>query len=146
MTATAKASTGPDRLSIIVFSGAFERVHYALVLAAGALASNRAVTLFFTMAASQALLAPDGWTRLTTETPGASPQSLEAGFAEKGVATFAELLDATLALGATFMVCEMGLKAMGLEAQPLRADIPIQSGGVVTFLAEASKDGAMLFI
>jgi peroxiredoxin family protein len=146
MTATAKATSGPDHLSLVVFSGAFERVHYALVLAAGALASNRAVTLFFTMGAARALLAPDGWTRLTTETPGASPQSLEAGFAQKGVATFEELLAAAVALGARFMVCEMGLKAMGLDAHLLRADVPIQSGGVVTFLAEASKDGAMLFI
>jgi hypothetical protein len=44
------------------------------------------------------------------------------------------------------MVCEMGLRAVGLEGQPLRDDIPLEEGGVVTFLNDASNDGAMIFI
>ena len=43
-------------------------------------------------------------------------------------------------------VCEMGLRAVGLEDEPLRDDIPLEKGGVVTFLVDASKDGAMIFI
>ncbi len=45
----------PDKLSIIVFSGDFERVHYALAMAAAAAAVDRPTTLFFTMEAIGAL-------------------------------------------------------------------------------------------
>ena len=44
------------------------------------------------------------------------------------------------------MVCEMGLRAEGMEGELLRDDIPLQQGGVVTFLNDASKDGVLFFI
>ena len=44
------------------------------------------------------------------------------------------------------MVCEMGLRAIGMESAELRTDVPYQAGGIVTFLNDASADGAMLFI
>jgi peroxiredoxin family protein len=125
-----------DKLSLVVFSGDFERVHYALAMAAGAVASNRAVTLFFTMGAARALV---DWRAL----PGAAA---DADLRAKGLAGFDELLDACVALGVTIMVCEMGLKALGIDAASLRGDLPITPGGIVTFLADASKDGGMLFI
>jgi len=49
-------------------------------------------------------------------------------------------------MGVQFMVCEMGLRAMDLDHDTLRDDVPIQDGGVVTFLNDASKDGAMVFV
>lgn len=125
-----------DKLSLVVFSGEFERVHYALTMAAGAAATNRPVTLFFTMGAARALV---DWRIL----PGADA---DAGLRAKGLAGFDELLEACVALGTTLMVCEMGLKALGIDPGTLRADLPITPGGIVTFLADASKDGAMLFI
>lgn len=39
---------GPENLSIVLFAGGFDRVHYALVMASAAAATNRKVTLFFT--------------------------------------------------------------------------------------------------
>ncbi|MCR6629766.1 MAG: DsrE/DsrF/DrsH-like family protein [Magnetospirillum sp.] len=128
-----------DRLSLVVFSGDFERVHYALVMAAAAVATNKPVTLFFTMGAAKALVGRDGWRAL----PGAD---LDGTFKERGIGTFEELLEACVALGVTFMVCETGLKALGIDEATLRDDVPITQGGVVTFLADASKDGAMLFV
>lgn len=125
-----------DKLSLVVFSGDFERVHYALVMAAGAVASNKAVTLFFTMGAARALV---DWRTL----PGAAADD---DLRAKGLAGFDELLEACVALGVTFMVCEMGLKALGIDAGSLRPDVPVTPGGVVTFLADASRDGGMLFI
>ena len=44
------------------------------------------------------------------------------------------------------IVCELGLRAEGMEGEPLRDDIPLQQGGVVTFLNDASKDGVLLLI
>lgn len=141
----------PDKLSIVVFSGDFDRVHYALALASSAVATNRAATLFFTMGAINALRAEGadgapGWHALAPGAGGIAAAERDRAFADEGVATFAELLDACRELGATFMVCEMGLRAMGLTLTDLRDDIPLAKGGIVSFLADASADGQILFI
>lgn len=142
---------GPDKLSVIVFSGTFEKVHYALVLAASAAAIGRPATLFFTMEACRALLKPgeDGvaaWRHLSLNSGEGTGGAVDDGYAARGVATFEELLMACVEMGVQFMVCEMGLRAMGLERAALRDDVPLQDGGVVTFLNDASQDGAMLFV
>jgi peroxiredoxin family protein len=142
---------GPDKLSVIVFSGTFEKVHYALVLAAAASAVGRPVTLFFTMESCRALLKPDkdgapSWRRLPLDTGKGSGGGVDDGYAAKGLATFEELLMACVEMGVDFMVCEMGLRAMGLDLAELRDDVPLRDGGVVTFLNDASQEGAMLFV
>ena len=141
------APGSPEKLSIVVFSGDFDRIHYALVMASGAVASNTEVTLFFTMWAARALTRNDGWKALPVSGNEAeNGAALDAQFKERGTATFEELLSACIALGVKVMVCEMGLKALGMPMEALREDVPIAPGGVVTFLADASKDGGMLFI
>ena len=140
---------GPDSLSIVVFAGGFDRVHYALVMASAAAATNRTVTLFFTGRALNALLdSPEpGWHRLDPADDGSAPAARDDHFARNGLATFEELLGACVALGVTVMACEMGLKALGLPTGVgLRPDVPVQKGGVVTFLNESSAGGAMLFV
>ncbi len=134
-----------DRLSIVVFSGDFDRVHYALVMAAAAVASNTPATIFFTMWAGRALERDQGW-RLMRCSDGRPAAEMDAQFAERNVAGFEELLEACVALGVRFMVCEMGLKALGQDPDDLRPDVPVEKGGVVTFLADSSRDGGMLFI
>ena len=144
-------SPPPDKLSIIVFAGAYDKVHYALVMAAAAAAIGRPVTLFFTMGACRALKSPDAngeaaWRSMPMSEGGGNGGDKDDSYAEMGVATFEELLDSCVQFGVTFMVCEMGLRAMGLEGEPLRDDVPLRKGGVVTFLNDASKDGAVFFI
>ncbi len=140
----AAEKSSPDKLSIVVFSGAFDKVHYALAMAAASIATNVPATLFFTMGAIRALERPlaDGspaWARL----PGAG---MDAGFKGRGIATFEELLDSCVALGVTFMVCEMGLRAMDIPPDRLRPDVPVAIGGLVTFQTDASRNGTMVFI
>lgn len=142
---------GPGKLSILVHAGGYDRVHYALVMASAAAATNRRVTLFFTGRAVTALLAGAGsdtpaWHRLDPADDGVLPAEREAILARRGVGTFEELLLASVELGVRFMVCEMALRALGLENPPLRPDVPIDVGGVVTFLNDAETDGAMLFV
>ena len=151
----ANGDTAPDKLSIIVYDGHFDKVHYALVMAAAASAVGRPVTLFFTMGACRALMKPaDDGQPAWRDMPLSEAMSEGGGlggakddeFAAMGVATFEELLSSCAQLGVKFMVCEMGLRAMNLEGEPLRDDIPLEEGGVVAFLNDASKDGAMIFI
>lgn len=144
----------PDKLSIIVFSGDFDRIHYALVTASAAAAIDMPVTLFFTMGASRALLAPiDGgapaWRTLPVGDSGAVGENggqIDDGFKTRTVANFEELLGACVALDVRFMVCDMGLRALDLEGAQMRDDVPVESGGMVTFLNDASRTGQMLFI
>lgn len=141
----------PDKLSVVVYSGDFDRVHYALVMASAAVATDQTATLFFTMGACRALMRADaagnpGWHALATPAGGADAAATDRLYKARGVATFEELLAACRDLGARFIVCEMGLRAMDLERADLRDDIPVDLGGVVTFLGDASKDGAVVFI
>jgi peroxiredoxin family protein len=143
-------SARPDKLSLIVFSGEFDRVHYALATASAALAIGMKVTLFFTMGACRALAKPKGdetlgWRDLRAGT-GLSAGAFDDGLKARGIGHFEDLLAACVALGARFMVCEMGLKAIDMPAGELRPDVPIDQGGLVTFLTDASASGSMMFV
>ena len=143
---------GPESLSIVLFAGGFDRVHYALVMASAAAATNRKVTLFFTGRALRALLdgtgpeAPGGH-GLDAADDGSAPAERDGWFTANGVAGFEELLGACVMLNVTVMACEMGLRALGLPpGVALRPDVPVKTGGVVTFLNDAPKTGAIVFV
>ncbi len=128
----------PERrpLSLIVESGGFQRVHYALAIAAAAAAIGRPATLFFTMGALRALEAERGWRAL----PGAEA---DARLAAAGCADFETLLASCAELGVAFMACEMGLKAIGLPRARLRGDLAIADGGLATLLLQ---DGELVVV
>ena len=113
-------------LGIVVLSGDYMRVHYALMMASSAAAIDRAVTLFVTMDAVPLLLAPQGWRALA----GAER---DAGLGQRGVAGMATLLDSCAALGVGFMACEAGLRAQDVEPGRLRRDLAVEVAGLVTF-------------
>lgn len=141
----------PQKLSIVVFAGQFDKVHYALVMASAAAATDTPVTLLFTMEAVRNILKPgadgiEAWSSQTTSMCIETGADMDANFKDSGVADFETLLKACVELGVRFMVCEMGLKAMGLRREDIRDDLPIELGGIVTFLNDASKDGSVLFI
>lgn len=114
-------------LSLIVRSGDYESVHYALALASAALAVNKPAVLFFTMNALRALTGPP---------PGLTDWGRDALMRERGVGDFETLLQACIELGGRFIVCEMGLRALGIERAALRADVPFTVAGIVTLLEE----------
>ena len=114
-------------------------------MAAAAASVDRPTTLFFTMESIRAL-APrredgrHGWTALE------GAEARDAEFTARGVGNFEELFEACVGFDVRIMVCDMGLRAMGLSADSLRHDFNQHSGGIVTFLNDASADGAMLFV
>ena len=127
-------SSSDGGVSVIVRAGDYESVHYALALAAAALAVNKPAVLFFTMAGIRALLGPpptlDGW-------------SHDALNKERGVGDFETLLEACIELGARFIVCEMGLRSLAIDRASLRTDVPVTIAGIVTLLEE-TKPGMHL--
>ena len=127
------------RLSIVVYSGDFGRVHYALMMAAAAAAVDRPVTLFFTMGAVQALRRPDGWVNL-------SGAEWDEHLKERKVADFETLLESAAQMDVTFMVCEAGLRAEDMKASDLRDDLDIEVTGLVTFFNQTDANGPTLFV
>lgn len=141
----------PEKLSMVVFSGKYDKVHYALVMASAAAAIDTPVTLMFTMEAVRCLLKPgadgaQGWATQSTSMCIETGADMDANFKDRGVADFETLLSACIELRVRFMVCEMGLKAMDLTRDDIRADVPVELGGVVTFLNDANRQGSVLFI
>ena len=142
----AEGSKQIGKLSLVVASGSFEKVHYALVMASGAAAIGIPVTMFFTMGACVAVLGGAGWHDLGCDVAGMSAKHRDEDFAEKGVATMDELLDSCAELGVTFMVCEMGLRAEGLEDRAPRAGLDLPRTGIVTFLNDADPAGSIVYV
>lgn len=146
-----QAKAPPDKLSLTIFSGNFDRVHYALVMASAAVATGTPATLFFTMAACRALARPaadgtPGWHTMPAGDRPGDAGMMDADLGERGVAQFEELLSACADLGARIMVCEMGMRAIGMTRDDLRDDITIEETGAVTFLGDASATGTVLFV
>ena len=147
----ADSTTRPGKLSLVVYSGEFDRVHYALSMAAAATAIGMPATLFFTMGACRALLAPGpagepSWRNMPVSEGEGDGAARDGAYRERGVAGFEELMESCAELGVRFIVCEMGLRAMDIERQGLRSDVPIEAAGIVTFLNDATADGAVVFV
>ena len=68
------------KLSIILFSGDFDKIHYGLVTASAAAAINIPVTLFFTMAATKSLIVGTMFFKGGLERSKAPPTLITTGF------------------------------------------------------------------
>ena len=137
-------------LALIVLEGSYERVHYALAMAASAAAIGRKVTLFFTNHGLQALVATreglPGWHRLRGDAEGRSAQKQDQARIAAKVGGFDELLAACVELGARLMACEMGLRNARLSVEDLRPDLPIEVTGLVTLYADLPADCRLVVI
>jgi peroxiredoxin family protein len=141
---------GVAGLSLIVLSGAFERVHYALSMAAAALATDQPAILFFTNHALYALAKGDaagpGWHRLEPNALDQTAALQDASLRSRGVAGFAELLDACVELNVRIIACEMGLRAVGLTPADLRPELKVEIAGLVTLYAATPPNAQLVVI
>ena len=137
------------QLSLIVFSGNFDRVHYALAMASAAAATDRPVTLFFSGPSLHFFLdhandGTPGWAALNSTEIGKSPIERNRELKNCGIGTIEELALACVDLNVSFYRCDLGMKATKLDASMFRKDIPTQSGGLVSFLSEAEKESSQI--
>jgi peroxiredoxin family protein len=137
------------RLSLIVFSGDFDRVHYAFAMASAAAATDRPVTMFFSGGALRFFLpkandSTPGWGALAPAENGKTAIERDNDLSKDGIGTIEELAMACVELDVAFVRCDMGVKANKLDATTFRPDIPTRSGGLVSFLAEAEKEDSQI--
>jgi peroxiredoxin family protein len=154
------------KLSIVCFSGDFDKAVAVFTLASGAAAVNYEVNLFFTFWGLnlvknkrgrrfsgrgiparafnwlQGGLANVPMSRLNFG--GASPWLMRRLMRKRNVATLEELIDASKALGVKLYACEMSMNILGIKKEDFVPEIR-DVIGVATFL-ELSKQGETLFI
>ncbi len=117
-----------DPLGILLLAGTHDRAHYAFVLASGAAALGRRVTLFASNAGCRALLAD--WS-------GLQDAAREGRITANGVAGLATLREAALELGVRLIACEAGLRAEAIEPAGLLPQVEV--AGVATFLEAVGR-------
>ncbi|MCF8479444.1 MAG: hypothetical protein K9H25_03345 [Rhodospirillum sp.] len=144
-------TTTPNGFSAVVLSSRYETVHYALILASAAAAIGKPSVLFFSMGACRALAArleatrspkaeyadAPGWHDLASEPAFPSAKDQDRHYIARGIADMETLLTSCAALGTRFIVCEAGLRSIDLAESALRADLPIEVAGAVTWLTES---------
>ena len=154
------------KLSIICFSGDFDKAVAAFTLAAGSAAVNYEVNMFFTFWGLNLLKAKKGrsfagkgiaarffgclqggfrnlpMSRLNFL--GASPRIMGKLMKKRNVATLSELVEAAKALKVGFYACEMSMNILGLVKDDFDSCVR-DVIGVSRFL-ELSEGGETLFI
>lgn len=155
-------------VSIVCFSGEWDRLFAAFVIANGSLALGQEVHLFFTFWAAAALRAG---TRSRTEKefldrvlggvlpagPERAPLSKMNFFGlgkwffrrrmrARGVPGLSELVLQARELGAHFHVCEMSTDLLGFDMADFGEAGSVEACGVATFMSTAVKSQVTLFI
>lgn len=154
------------KLSIICFSGDFDKLVAAFTLATGSAAVNYEVNLFFTFWGLNAVKKNQGHSFLgkgflarffnflmggVNNVPmsrlnfgGLSPKLMTHLMRKRNVATLKELMDAANALEVNLYACEMSMHILGLEKETFVSEVK-EVLGVATFL-QISEGGDRIFI
>jgi len=154
------------KLSIICFSGDFDKAVAAFTLATGAAAVNYEVHVFFTFWGLNILKKKPGRTFVgkgfmarmfnflmggpknlplsRLNFAGISPKLMTGMMKKRNVATLEELVFAAKELKVNLIACEMAMHILGVKKEDLIEEV-MEVIGVPTFL-EKSKDGQVIFI
>jgi peroxiredoxin family protein len=153
--------------TIILFSGDFDKVMAALIIANGALAMGDDVTIFFTFWGLNALrkiqkvnatgkstlqgmfsrMMPRGITKLGMSKMnfgGMGVSMMNRVIKEEGAMTLPELLDAAIEQGVKLVACTMTMDLLGFKKDELLDGV--EYAGVAAYLAEADEANVNLFI
>jgi NADPH-dependent 2,4-dienoyl-CoA reductase/sulfur reductase-like enzyme/peroxiredoxin family protein/rhodanese-related sulfurtransferase/TusA-related sulfurtransferase len=160
-----RPSAAQDK-TIVVFSGDLDKALASFVIATGAAAMGRKVTMFFTFwglnilrkpqrvrVAKQLLermfgmMMPRGSTRLglsRMNMGGMGPKLIRMVMGQKKIASLESMVSQARTLGVTLMACQMSMDVMGIKKEELLDGVEV--GGVATYLAAAEESNVNLFI
>jgi len=164
--AVALDPTGPQKVSFVVFSGDLDKLIAAFIIANGALALGKEVSMFFTFwglnslrktnppARSKSLLhkmfafmmPKDANHTVLSQMNmlGAGTAMIKGVMKANGVASLPELMKSAMDGGANIVGCTMTMDLLGIAESDLLPGIKF--GGVATFLGEAAESKTTLFI
>lgn len=152
-------------LTIVAHSGDFDKVMAALIIATGAAASGRVVSIFFTFWGLNALrsgrrirgkpfverligwMMPRGPDRLPSSRMnmgGAGPRFFRHLMKKRQVQSVSELLNQCVDLGVRLVACQMSMEMLGIRRDELREEVEL--AGVTTYLLHAEGASHNLFI
>jgi peroxiredoxin family protein len=160
-----RAQSPDNHLSMVVFSGDLDRVLASFVIASGAAASGMEVSMFFTFWGLTALrqrresrgktlfqklmgwMTPVGIRGLGVSKMnfgGIGAKMLRTMMRQQGVPQPEEMAQMARELGVRIVACQMSMDVMGIHKEELIDGVEV--GGVATFLGEATRSKATLFI
>lgn len=152
--------------TFVVFSGDLDKTIAAFIMANGAVAMGRKVTIFFTFWGLNILRKPKkvkikktfiekmlgkmmprgskklGLSRMNMRGIGA--KMIRSIMKKKGVASLEELINNALEHGVRLVACQMSMDVMGIHKEELIDGVEL--GGVATFLGSSEQSDMSLFI
>ncbi|WP_371371845.1 DsrE/DsrF/DrsH-like family protein [Sporomusa aerivorans] len=162
----ASAVPTKDNKTIVVFSGDLDKAMAAFIIANGAAAMGKKVTMFFTFWGLNILrkpepvpvtkglmdklfgfMMPKGSKELNLSQMnmlGIGGKMMRWIMKNKNVSSLEELIQAALASGIEIVACQMSMEVMGLQPKELLDGIKF--GGVGYYLNEAEDSNVNLFI
>ena len=132
------------KLSIIAFSGDFDKLTAVFTLGTGAAAVGYEVNIFFTFWGLDAIKQKQGTPTSRFNFLGAGPKIFRYLMRKNNVATLEELVEAAKALGINLYACEMAMHVLGLKKEDFIPEVK-DVLGVSSFL-KLSEGGQTLFI
>ncbi|MBQ3664140.1 MAG: DsrE/DsrF/DrsH-like family protein, partial [Clostridia bacterium] len=165
-TASVVSRDTEDGKTIIVFSGDFDKVMASFIIANGAAAMGRKVTMFFTFWGLTALrrqekvkvkksfmermfgfMLPRGFNKLglsRMNMGGMGTAMMKKIMNDKNVSTLEDLVKKAMENGVHIMACSMSMDVMGIRPEELIDGVEIV--GVGTYLGNAEESNVNLFI
>jgi NADPH-dependent 2,4-dienoyl-CoA reductase/sulfur reductase-like enzyme/peroxiredoxin family protein/TusA-related sulfurtransferase/rhodanese-related sulfurtransferase len=156
----------PKNKTIVVFSSDLDKVIAAFIIANGAAAMGRKVTMFFTFWGLNALrktsgpkpsktfmdkmfgmMMPRGSKKLglsRLHMLGIGPKLIRHTMASKNISSLEELIQLAKENGVNLIACNMSMDVMGIKQEELIDGVDI--GGVAAYLGEAEDSNHNLFI
>ena len=156
-----------DKFTLVVFSDDLDKVMASMIIANGALAMGKPVSLFFTFWGLDVIRKVDAphlnkpmmdrmfSTMLPTDADhlnsiskmdmhGLGAKMIRKVMHDKGVESPGKLLQSLIDGGAHLIACQMSMDVMGIQKEELIDGVQI--GGVAAFIGEASESETTLFI
>ncbi|BCS54346.1 FAD-dependent oxidoreductase [Geobacter sp. SVR] len=161
---------GPHRAgtskTIVVFSGDLDKAIASFIIATGAAAMGRKVTMFFTFWGLNVLRRPErvtvskglmdrmfgmmmprgaaklGLSRMNMA--GIGPRMIRMIMGQKNVASLESMIAQARTMGIELVACQMSMDLMGIKQEELVEGV--ESGGVASYLAAAEEGNTNLFI
>ncbi|MEF2967246.1 DsrE/DsrF/DrsH-like family protein [Paenibacillus sp. M1] len=162
---TVQAET-PEGTSMVVFSGDLDKAIASFIIANGAAASGKKVTMFFTFWGLNVIRKPEkvdvpksfigkmfgammprGSRKLSLSKMnmmGMGAKMIRGVMKQGNIASLEELMQSALAQGVELVACQMSMDVMGIKREELIDGVKI--GGVGYYLGKADQSGINLFI